>query len=184
VVVAVNPFGSDSPAEIEMVRRVALEAGALEAVPATHWRDGGQGAAALAEAVMRAAGKAGEFRCLYPLDRPIQAKIETICREIYGADGVDYMPRAERQIETYTRLGFAGLPVCMAKTHLSLSTDPSLKGVPRGFRVPVQEVRASVGAGFLYALLGEMRTMPGLPTRPIFYDVDLDLETGRVIGLF
>jgi formyltetrahydrofolate synthetase len=184
VVVAVNSFPTDTAAETELVRKAALDAGAFDAVPATHWMDGGQGAVALAEAVIRAAEKPGEFRCLYPLDLPIKAKIEIICKEIYGADGVDYTPEAERKIETYTRLGFAGLPLCMAKTHLSFSTDPNLKGVPKGFRVPVRDVRASVGAGFLYPLLGEMRTMPGLPTRPVFYDVDLDLQTGKVTGLF
>jgi methylenetetrahydrofolate dehydrogenase (NADP+)/methenyltetrahydrofolate cyclohydrolase/formyltetrahydrofolate synthetase len=114
----------------------------------------------------------------------IKEKIETICKEIYGADGVDYLPEAEAKIELYTRLGFDDLPLCMAKTHLSLSHDPALKGVPTGFRVPIRDIRASVGAGFLYPLLGTMSTMPGLPTRPVFYDVDLDLESGRVLGLF
>jgi formyltetrahydrofolate synthetase len=114
----------------------------------------------------------------------IKEKIETICKEIYGADGVDYLPEADAKIELFTKLGFDKLPLCMAKTHLSLSHDPSLKGVPQGFRVPIRDIRASVGAGFLYPLLGEMRTMPGLPTRPVFYDVDLDLSTGKVVGLF
>ena len=107
-----------------------------------------------------------------------------ICKEIYGADGVDYEPEAEAKIELYTKLGFDDLPLCMAKTHLSLSHDPLLKGVPTGFRVPIRDIRASVGAGFLYPLVGKMSTMPGLPTRPVFYDVDVDLETGKVVGLF
>jgi formyltetrahydrofolate synthetase len=115
---------------------------------------------------------------------PIKEKIETVCREIYGADGVDYSEQAEEKIWLYTRLGFDKLPLCMAKTPLSLSHDPSLKGVPTRFRIPIRDVNASVGAGFLYPLLGEMRTMPGLPSRPAFYDVDLDLETGKVLGLF
>ncbi len=184
VVVAVNTFTDDSPAEIELVRRAALEFGAMDAVAASHWMDGGGGALALAEAVVRAAEQPSNFRFLYSLDGPIKEKIEVICREIYGADGVDYSPQAESQIELYTRLGFDRLPLCMAKTHLSFSTDPNLKGAPNGFRVPVREIHASVGAGFLYPLLGEMRTMPGLPTRPVFYDVDLDLETEKVVGLF
>jgi formyltetrahydrofolate synthetase len=184
VVIAVNSFKTDTPAEVELVRKAALEAGAEDAVVATHWTEGGKGAARLAEAVVKAAEKPSNFKFLYPLEMSIKEKIETICKEIYGADGVDYLPEAEAKIELYTRLGFDKLPLCMAKTHLSLSHDPNLKGVPKGFRVPIRDIRASVGAGFLYPLLGEMRTMPGLPTRPVFYDVDLDLETGRVVGLF
>jgi methylenetetrahydrofolate dehydrogenase (NADP+)/methenyltetrahydrofolate cyclohydrolase/formyltetrahydrofolate synthetase len=184
VVIAVNSFKTDTPAEVELVRKAALEAGAEDAVVATHWTEGGKGAARLAEAVVKAAEKPSNFKFLYPLELSIKEKIETICKEIYGADGVDYLPEAEAKIELYTRLGFDKLPLCMAKTHLSLSHDPNLKGVPKGFRVPIRDIRASVGAGFLYPLLGEMRTMPGLPTRPVFYDVDLDLETGRVVGLF
>jgi len=184
VVVAVNSFATDTPAEVELVRQAALEAGAEDSVVCTHWMEGGKGAAKLAEAVVKAAEKPSNFRFLYPLDISIKDKIETICKQIYGADGVEYLPEAEAKIELYTRLGFANLPLCMAKTHLSLSHDPTLKGVPKGFIVPIRDIRASVGAGFLYPLLGEMRTMPGLPTRPVFYDVDLDLETGRVVGLF
>jgi methylenetetrahydrofolate dehydrogenase (NADP+) / methenyltetrahydrofolate cyclohydrolase / formyltetrahydrofolate synthetase len=133
---------------------------------------------------MAASQKPAHFQFLYPLELPIKEKIEIIAREIYGADGVDYLPEAEARIAEYTRLGFDRLPICMAKTHLSLSHDANLKGVPKGFRIPVRDVRASVGAGFLYPLLGKMSTMPGLPTRPAFFDVDLDLETGRVVGLF
>jgi formyltetrahydrofolate synthetase len=184
VVVAVNSFKDDKPAELELVRQAALEAGAMDAVVSTHWMDGGEGALRLAEAVVRAADKPSNFKFLYPLEFSIKAKIETICKEIYGAEGVDYSEQAEEKIKLYTRLGFANLPLCMAKTHLSFSTDASLKGAPTGFRVPVRDIRASVGAGFLYPLLGEMRTMPGLPTRPVFYDVDLDLATGKVLGLF
>ncbi|UCH59646.1 MAG: formate--tetrahydrofolate ligase [Anaerolineales bacterium] len=184
VVVAVNSFATDTKAEVELVREAAIEAGAEDAVVSTHWMHGGKGAEKLAEAVVRAAEKPSNFEFLYPLDMSIKEKIEVICKEIYGADGVDYLPEAEAKIELYTRLGFDNLPLCMAKTHLSLSHDPNLKGVPKGFRVPIRDIRASVGAGFLYPLLGEMRTMPGLPTRPVFYDVDVDLETGRVLGLF
>ena len=184
VVVAVNAFKDDKPAEVELVRKAALAAGAMDAVICTHWMDGGKGALALAEAVVKAADKPSHFKFLYPLEMSIKDKIEKVCTEIYGADGVDYLPEAEEKIALYTKLGFANLPLCMAKTHLSLSHDPSLKGVPKGYRVPIRDIRASVGAGFLFPLLGEMRTMPGLPTRPVFYDVDLDLETGKVLGLF
>jgi len=184
VVVAVNSFKDDTEAEVDLIRKAAVEAGAEDAVVCRHWMEGGKGAIKLAEAVIKAAEKPTNFKFLYPLEMSIKEKIETICTQIYGADGVDYSPEAERKIELYNRLGFDKLPLCMAKTHLSLSHDPSLKGVPKGYKIPIRDVRASVGAGFLYPLLGEMRTMPGLPTRPVFYDVDLDLETGRVLGLF
>ena len=184
VVVAVNSFAADTPAEVELVRQAAIEAGAEDAVVARHWMEGGAGATALAEAVVKAAEKPSNFKQLYPLELSIKEKIETICKEIYGADGVEYSPEAEAKNALYTKLGFSDLPLCMAKTHLSLSHDANLKGVPTGFTVPIRDIRASVGAGFLYPLLGTMRTMPGLPTRPVFYDVDLDLETGKVVGLF
>jgi len=184
VVVAVNSFATDTPAEVEMVRNAAMEAGAEDSVVCTHWMEGGKGAVTLAEAVIKATEKPTSFKFLYPLEMSIKDKIETICKDIYGADGVEYSPEAETKIELYTRLGFDKLPLCMAKTHLSLSHDPEKKGVPKGYLVPIRDIRASVGAGFLYPLLGTMRTMPGLPTRPVFYDVDLDLKTGRVVGLF
>jgi len=184
VVVAVNSFATDTPAEVELVRDAALKMGAMDAVVSTHWADGGAGAKKLAEAVVKAAEKPSKFKFLYPLEMSIKEKIETIAREIYRADGVDYTPEAEEQVSRYTRLGFDKLPICMAKTHLSFTTDASKKGAPTGFRISVREIRASVGAGFLYPILGDMRTMPGLPTRPVFYDVDLDLKTGKVVGLF
>ena len=184
VVVAVNRFAADTDAEIEIVRKAAVAAGAEDAVMCDHWAEGGAGAVALAKAVMTACAKPGDFRFLYPLEWDIKKKIETIATQIYGADGVDYAPEAEAKVALYTGLGFDKLPICMAKTHLSLSHNPELKGVPKGFRIPVRDIRASVGAGFLYPLCGDMRTMPGLPTRPVYYDVDLDLETGKVKGLF
>lgn len=184
VVVAVNSFATDTPAEVELIREAALQMGAMDAVVSTHWADGGAGSTELARAVIKAAEKPSSFEFLYPLEMPIKEKIETIAREIYRADGVDYTPQAEDQIARYTRLGFDNLPICMAKTHLSFSTDATKKGAPTGFRITVREIRASVGAGFLYPILGDMRTMPGLPTRPVFYDVDLDLQTGKVVGLF
>jgi formyltetrahydrofolate synthetase len=185
VVVAVNSFATDTEAELNLVREAAIEqGGASAAVVSRHWELGGEGARELAEAVVAAAEQPADFKFLYPLERSIKEKIETIAREVYGADGVDYSPEAEERIAEYTRLGFDKLPICMAKTHLSLSHDAALKGVPKGFRIPVRDVRASVGAGFLYPLLGTMTTMPGLPTRPAFYDIDIDLETGKVTGLF
>ena len=184
VIVAVNSFATDTKAEVELIREAALKMGAMDAVVSTHWSDGGAGAKALAEAVVKAAKKPSNFQFLYPWYQSIKEKIETIAREIYRADRVDYTPEAEEQIERYTRLGFDKLPICMAKTHLSFSTDATKKGAPTGFRITVREIRASVGAGFLYPILGDMRTMPGLPTRPSFYDVDLDMKTGKVLGLF
>jgi methylenetetrahydrofolate dehydrogenase (NADP+)/methenyltetrahydrofolate cyclohydrolase/formyltetrahydrofolate synthetase len=183
-VVAVNRFSSDTEAEIALVRKAAFEAGAEDAVMADHWAEGGAGAVALARAVMAACDRPATFRFLYPLEWAIKKKIETLAVEMYGAAGVDYEPAAEAKIALYTRLGYDRLPICMAKTHLSLSHNPAWKGVPTGYRFPIRDVKASVGAGFLYPLAGTMRTMPGLPTRPAFYDVDLDLETGKVVGLF
>jgi formyltetrahydrofolate synthetase len=183
VVVGVNRFQNDTPAEIELVRRKAIEAGAHDAVMSNHWAEGGAGAVGLGKAVIDACGKPSKFQFLYPLDVSIKQKIETIVRDMYGGDGAEYLPEAEKKIELYTRLGFDKLPICMAKTHLSLSHDPNLKGAPTGFTVPVRDVRASVGAGFLYPLLGTMSTMPGLSTRPGYYEIDIDLATGRVIGL-
>jgi formyltetrahydrofolate synthetase len=183
VVVAVNRFHTDTDAEVELVRERAIAAGAEDAVMSNHWADGGAGSVALGEAVIAACEQPADFQFLYPLEMGIKQKIETIAKEIYNADGVSYSEKAEEQIAAYTRNGFDKLPMCMAKTHLSISHDPALKGAPEGFIVPVREVRASVGAGFLYPLLGTMSTMPGLPTRPAFYDIDIDLETGRVVGL-
>ena len=166
------------------MRKMAVEeGGALDAVISNHWELGGEGATALAEAVVKACQAPSDFKFLYPLDMSIKEKIETISREVYGADGVEYSPEAENSIAEYTRLGFDKLPVCMAKTHLSLSHDPALKGEPSGFVIPIRDVRASVGAGFVYPILGKISTMPGLPTRPAFMDIDVDPNTGKVLGL-
>ncbi|HOU39814.1 MAG TPA: formate--tetrahydrofolate ligase [Promineifilum sp.] len=183
VVVAVNKFHTDTPAEIAAVERAAMAAGAETAVMTDHWANGGDGAMALAEAVVAACEKPSNFQFLYPLDLPIKAKIETIATEIYSAGEVIYEPQAEKQIKSYEDNGFGNLPICMAKTHLSISHDPLLKNAPSGYTLTVREVRASVGAGFIYPLLGEMRTMPGLGTRPAYMNVDVD-EDGRVMGLF
>jgi formyltetrahydrofolate synthetase len=183
VVVAINRFKHDSVAEHAMIRRLALAAGAFEAVVSNHWAQGGAGAVALGQAVVEACAQPSHFQFLYPLELSIKEKIELIVRRMYGGAGVEYLPAAEAKIEFFTRNRFDKLPICMAKTHLSLSHDANLKGAPRDFVVPVRDVRASVGAGFLYPLLGTMSTMPGLPTRPGFYDVDLDPRTGRIVGL-
>jgi len=183
VVVAINQFDTDTEKEIQFIHDRAIKAGAADAVLSQVWAKGGAGGKELAEAVIKATAKPSTFHFLYPLEASIKEKIETIATKIYGADGVDYMPLAEKRIKLYTKLGYDKLPICMAKTHLSLSHDPNLKGRPRGFRVPIRDIRASVGAGFLYPLLGEMRTMPGLPSVPAGTKYDID-EDGKVLGLF
>lgn len=183
VVVAINKFTWDTDKEIAVVKEKAMAAGAEGAFVSEVWAKGGPGGAELAEAVVAACEKPSNFQFLYPMEASIKEKIEAIATKIYGADGVDYSPLAEQKVKTYTNLGFDKVPICMAKTHLSLSHEPSWKGRPRGFRVPIRDIRASVGAGFLYPLLGEMRTMPGLPSRPAGENVDID-EQGRTLGLF
>jgi len=184
VVVAINSFPSDTPAEYEAVRKVAVAAGAREAVVANNWAKGGDGAADLATAVWAAAEEgAPEFKLLYPDDASLVSKIETIATQVYGADGVDLSAPAAKQLAQYESMGFGRLPICMAKSQYSLSHDPSLKGRPTGFRVPIREVRLSAGAGFVTPLAGEMRTMPGLPSRPGGENIDIDAD-GEIIGLF
>jgi len=183
VVVAINRFTTDSDKEIEVVKKIAVEAGAEGAYVSEVWAKGGAGAIELAEAVMDAANKPSNFKFLYPLDIPIKEKIEIIATKVYGADGVEYTPTAEKRIAMYEKLGYGNMPICMAKTHLSLSHDPKLKGAPKGWTLPVKDIRASVGAGFLYPLCGDIRTMPGLGSKPAFLNVDID-ENGRVVGLF
>lgn len=181
-VVAINRFLTDTDEEIDLVRKFARSAGAEDAVPSEAWALGGEGARELAQAVVKAVGKPHQMKFLYPDDAPLKKKIEIIATKIYGADGVDYLPEAEAKIKLFTKLGYDKLAVNMAKTHLSLSHDPNLKGRPRGFRVTVRDIRASVGAGFVYPLLGEMRTMPALPSVPAA--VHVDLKDGKVVGLF
>jgi methylenetetrahydrofolate dehydrogenase (NADP+)/methenyltetrahydrofolate cyclohydrolase/formyltetrahydrofolate synthetase len=184
VVVAINRFKDDTDAEIALIRKRAQETGAEDAVLSTVWADGGAGGADLAKAVMKACEKPSQFRFLYPDDMSIKEKIEIIAKEIYRAGNVTYTPDTEAKIALFTKMGLSHLPLCMAKTHLSFTHDPAVKGAPRDWTLPITDIRASVGAGFLYPLCGTMRTMPGLPTRPAFTDVDIDLETGRVLGLF
>jgi len=183
-IVAINSFPTDTAAEVEAVRQVALDAGARDAVVATHFVDGGDGAANLAEAVWDAAtsGEA-DFRLLYPDDAPLGEKILTIATKIYGADGIELAPAARKALKLYEELGFGKLPVCMAKTQYSLSHDANLKGRPSGFTIPIRDIRLSAGAGFVTPLVGEMRTMPGLPSRPGGENIDIDAD-GNIVGLF
>ena len=180
-VVAINAFPTDHPSEHAVIREVADEMGVRSAV-CTHFADGGRGAAELAEAVAEAAGEPNRFQLLYPDEASLREKIETVATRVYGADGVSYAPLAARQLDTYERAGFGHLPVCIAKTHLSISSDPALKGAPTGWTLPVREVRASAGAGFVYPICGDMRTMPGLSGNPAAAHIDLD-ENGEIVGL-
>ena len=183
-VVAINSFPTDTAAEVEAIREVALAAGARDAVVATHFVDGGKGAAALAEAVWAASQDgSAKFELLYPDEMPLAAKIETIATRVYGADGVEFLPAARKSLQQFEDLGYGHLPICMAKTQYSLSHDASLKNRPTGFTVPIREVRLSAGAGFITPLCGEMRTMPGLPSRPGGEKIDIDAE-GNIVGLF
>lgn len=182
-VICVNRFSSDFDSEVEAVFAVCREEGVRCAL-SNHWAEGGAGAVDLARAVVEACNEPSEFHHLYELNQPIKNKIEAIAKEIYGAAAVSYEAQAEGQIKQYEKNGFGNLPICMAKTHLSLTSDPSRKGAPKGFTLPIREVRASVGAGFIYPLVGEMRTMPGLPSHPAAERVDIDFATGRVVGLF
>jgi formyltetrahydrofolate synthetase len=183
VVVAINNFAPDTWAEINAIKEASMEAGAFAAVLTDHWAKGGEGAMEMAEAVARACEQPTEFTYLYPLNMTIRQKIEIIARDIYGAADVEYSPTAEAQIAEFEKAGFGYLPICMAKTHLSISHDAALKGAPSGYTLPVRQVRASVGAGFISPLLGEMRTMPGLGSTPAYMKVDID-ENGDVVGLF
>ncbi|MFA6107286.1 MAG: formate--tetrahydrofolate ligase [Candidatus Latescibacterota bacterium] len=183
VVVAINRFDPDTDAEIDLIRAAAERAGARGAFVSEVWAKGGPGGAELARAVVAACDEPSDFHFLYPLEASIEQKIHTIATQIYGARDVALSPVALEKIELYNRLGFDRLPVNMAKTPLSLSHDPQLKGAPTGFDLPVRDIRASIGAGFLYALCGEIQTMPGLPSEPAFTKVDLN-EQGQVEGLF
>jgi len=184
VVVAVNRFVDDSDAEIDIIKTAALSAGADGACVSEAWEKGGDGALDLARGVAAACERKKDFRFLYPLDIPIEEKIRTIARDFYNARDINLSPVVEKKIKLFNDFGLERLPICMAKTHLSISHDPTLKGVPEGYLLPIEDIRVSAGAGFIYPLCGEMRTMPGLPSRPAFMDVDLDPETERIRGLF
>jgi len=181
-VVAINAFPTDHDSEHDAIRQVAEEMGARVAV-CDHFTEGGKGAVELAEAVAEAAEEPSSFRFLYPDDAPLKEKIETIATQVYGADGVEYDLTASRQLESFEKQGFGNLPICMAKTHLSISSDPSLNGAPTGWTLPVRQARISAGAGFVYPICGDMRTMPGLSVTPAAHNIDID-EDGQVVGLF
>ena len=172
-VVAINAFPGDFDSEHRAIREIAESMGARVAV-CTHFADGGKGATDLAEAVAEAAAEPSNFQVLYPSDASLKSKIETVATKIYGAAKVEYSAAANKQLATYEKNGFGHLPVCIAKTHLSISSDASLKGAPTGWTLPVREVRASVGAGFVYPICGDMRTMPGLGGDPAAHHIDID----------
>ena len=184
VVVAVNKFTSDTDKELELVKRKALEVGADGAAICENWAKGGEGALELANEVVKAVEKPHEMKFLFPDDASIEEKIGAIATKVFGADGVDYSAEAQRRLKLYTDLGFGWMTVNMAKTHLSLSHDPNWVGVPKNYKLPVRDIRASAGAGFFYPLCGVFPTMPGLPSVPAFVPVDVDLETGLTKGLF
>jgi len=180
-VVAINTFPTDHPSEHQAIRDIAAEMGARSAV-STHFVDGGAGAAELAEAVEEACSEPSHYAPLYPDSATLREKIEIVATKVYGAAHVEYSAEAAKQLDTYERAGFGHLPVCIAKTHLSISSNPALKGAPTGWTLPVREVRASVGAGFVYPICGEMRTMPGLGSSPAAARIDLD-DAGEIVGL-
>jgi formate--tetrahydrofolate ligase len=182
-IVAINRFPTDSDEELETVRKLAVDYGAHAAELNEAFERGGEGAAALAEAIVDAAEQPNEFEFVYSLDAPIAEKIEAVCTRVYGADGVAFLPAAQERLRTFTEQGYDKLPVCMAKTHLSLSHDPTLLNAPTGYTVTVRDIRAYTGSGWLVPLLGDMQTMPGLGVKPAAFDVDID-ESGRTVGLF
>jgi methylenetetrahydrofolate dehydrogenase (NADP+) / methenyltetrahydrofolate cyclohydrolase / formyltetrahydrofolate synthetase len=185
VVVAINRFHTDTDAEIAIVREEALAAGAVDAIPATHFAEGGAGAIDLAKGVIRASEMPNaDFKLLYDLDGTVLDRISTIAREFYGAEKVEFSELAQKKVDTYVKQGFGNLPICVAKTQYSLSHDPALKGAPTGFTLPIRDVRLSAGAGYLYALAADIQTIPGLPTAPGYLNVDVDTKTGEIDGLF
>ncbi|KAF5274072.1 hypothetical protein FQR65_LT04470 [Abscondita terminalis] len=184
VVIAINNFQSDTDAEINMVKQASKENGAFDAVHCTHWAEGGQGAVNLANAVIAASEQKSRFRFLYDVNMSIEDKMNTIAREMYGADKVELAPRVQEIISQYTAQGYGHLPICMAKTPLSLTGDPSIKGAPKGFVLKINDMTLSAGAGFIVPICGEITKMPGLPTRPSIYDIDFNTETGEIEGLF
>ncbi|MGE0469480.1 MAG: formate--tetrahydrofolate ligase [Nitrospira sp.] len=183
VVVAVNAFKGDPQDELDWVREQSVKMGAVDAAVSTHWTDGGKGAEQLAAAVAKASENPGHFKYLYDLSWPIRKKIQTIAIQMYGAAGVHFEPGAERQIDAAEALGFGGLPVCMAKTPLSLSHDPALKGRPTGFTVPIRELRILAGSGFVTAVCSGIQLMPGLPKKPAGERIGLEPTSGKIVGL-
>ncbi|MGH2549861.1 MAG: formate--tetrahydrofolate ligase [Thermomicrobiales bacterium] len=181
-VIAINRFADDHDADIREIEAIAKEAGVRSAV-ATHVVDGGPGAALLAQAVVDASSEPTDFRYTYELDQSLESKLEAVATKVYGADGIDISPTAAANLKTYTKAGFGNLPVLIAKTHLSISHDPKLKGAPKGWTLPIREVRLAAGAGYVYAIAGDMRTMPGLGSSPAAERIDIDAD-GKIVGLF
>ena len=181
-VVAINRFGTDSPEELDAVRTIAMEAGADAAVEADGFARGGEGMTDLAEAVVKAAESTLDVTYAYPLDAPVEDKVLALAQRVYHADSVSWSAEARRRLRQFEAQGWGNLPICMAKTHLSTSHDPTLRGSPSGYTFPIADIRASVGAGFLYALAGRIETLPGLPTRPRAMDMDVSPD-GEVVGL-
>lgn len=185
VIVALNSFVTDSDRECTLVKNISLDNGAFRAVTCTHWEHGGQGAEELADAVIEASQDSrGDFKFLYDLSLPIESKVTKIARDVYGAEKVEFAPKVKVLMAEYERHGYDKLPVCMAKTALSLSGDPKLKGVPKGFTLTINDMFVSAGAGFVVPMVGEITKMPGLSTRPSVYDMDLDADTEEIQGLF
>ena len=186
VVVAINKFETDTPAEVEVIREEALKAGAEDAIPANHWAEGGKGAVELAKGVIKAAegSKPEDFKLLYTLDGSVHDRMSAIAKDMYGAGSVSFSEIAQKKVDTYTAQGLSNLPICIAKTQYSLSHDAALKGAPTGFEVPIRDVRLAAGAGYLYALAADIQTIPGLPTAPGYLNVEVDTETGEIDGLF
>ena len=182
VVVAINRFACDTDKEIEFVKKKAKDFGAYDCATSEVFSKGSRGGIELARAVISASKEKSKFKFLYSLDLPIKEKIKTIATRIYGAKDVEYEAQAEAKVDLYTKRGYGKLPICMAKTHLSLSHDPNLKGRPRDFILPIRDIRASIGAGFLYPLCGKMQTMPGLPSHPVGEKIDID-DQGNITGL-
>lgn len=184
VVVAINKFSTDTDAEIAVIREEAIAAGAEDAILANHWAEGGKGAVELGKGVIAASQKPKDFKLLYDLEGSVHSRIEKIGQEMYGAAAVEFSELAQKKVDQYTKQGFGNLPICVAKTQYSLSHDPDLKGAPSGFTVPIRDVRMAAGAGYLYALAADIQTIPGLPTAPGYLNVDVDVETGEIQGLF
>lgn len=184
-VVCINQFTYDTPAELELVRKIGTEAGAFAVHVSNHWAKGGAGAVEISNAIVKACEQPSNFQFLYPLQgTSIKDKIETVAKQIYGAAAVTYAPEVEKSIEFMTKQGFSELPICFAKTQYSFSHDPNLKGAPTGFTLPIKEIRIYAGAGLIVPLCGSIMTIPGLPTRPGFVDVDYDVENDKIVGLF
>lgn len=184
VVVAINSHKNDTKAEHDLIKRAAMEHGAFACVTSNHWAEGGKGAVDLADALIDACNQESSFKFLYDVELSIEEKINKIAKEMYGAGNVDFAAKVREAMRLYAEKGYSKLPICMAKTAASLTGDPNIKGAPTGFRIFVNDIFLSAGAGFIVPLVGEISRMPGLPTRPAIFDIDLNTQTGEIIGLF